>query len=88
MTVPDQDATKLCLFCRNFQFDGGGQYWSTLTPGWPASIACEERHFDVALYELGATEEFRALILKARTCPDFDCVGETTGDEQRDHQSR
>ena len=70
---------KLCVFCENWSFSGGSPGYSEMTPGSDASMNCEKGHwkqkgrrsswFD--LTNVYGPDDFRALILKAETCPDY-----------------
>lgn len=73
---------KLCVFCKHWEFNGGSPGYSEMTPGMNASMDCRKRKwadekrrrwvggFDIT--DCMSEEDFRRLILKARTCPSYE----------------
>lgn len=67
---------KLCVFCRNWSFDGGSPGYSEMTPGTDASMGCNKGHYgrNFHLQDLSGEAGFRTIILKAQTCKDYEQV--------------
>lgn len=59
-------AEKLCVFCKNLDFDAnqGGAYPD------PPNFSCRKRVWNLDFY--GNLNDFRAMILTAETCPEYD----------------
>lgn len=36
---------KLCVMCEHWEFDGGEQGYSEMTPGYSASMGCRKGHW-------------------------------------------
>ena len=69
---------KLCVFCKNWDFNGGDPGYSELTPGYDASMRCAKRMWDhpagkrktpFYLYQISNAASFREIIRTAETCP-------------------
>ncbi len=73
---------RLCLFCTNFHWEEGSEYWSTLTPGWNAKIECNKHVWESDL-NVHNTESFRNLMLTAATCKHYHCVAWEKKDETK-----
>ena len=67
---------KLCVFCEHWEIDGGHPDYSELTGGDPATMDCHKGHYRYMDSQLTDTRPdiFRAIILKAETCPDYEQV--------------
>jgi hypothetical protein len=62
---------KLCVFCKHWDFYGGSQGYSEMTPGSDASMSCSKGHWERwCLHDTGESD-FRRIILTAQTCPDY-----------------
>lgn len=62
---------KLCVFCKHWNFYGGSQGYSEMTPGSDASMSCRKNHWDRdVLWDIGE-DGFRKTILMAQTCQDY-----------------
>jgi hypothetical protein len=78
-TAGETMVEKLCVFCQHWDWDGGSQGYSEMTPGTDASMDCRKGHYKplhkyswrLDLLDLHGPDEFRAVILKAETCPDY-----------------
>jgi hypothetical protein len=64
---------KLCVFCEHWEFSGGVQGYSEMTPGSDASMDCKKGKFGARfrLSDLYGEEDFRSLILKAEACQSY-----------------
>lgn len=74
------EGERLCVFCEHWEFYGGSPGYTLNTPGNDASMGCKKGVYpDMTYGELELVNlhenEFRALILTARTCPHYsrDC---------------
>jgi len=61
---------KICVFCPHFEYDRIREYsYSEYTGGTDGGFGCAKGHFtEVQPWD---NNEFRKLILKAETCPDY-----------------
>jgi len=66
----------LCIFCRNLDWEEGEPGWSELTPGWDAKMGCKKNKWEDRSVNINflTLEEFRELILTAKTCDKFTVV--------------
>lgn len=62
---------KICMFCPHFEYDRIREYsCSTMTGGTEGGFSCSKNHYlEVQPWD---NNEFRKLILKAETCPDYE----------------
>ncbi len=61
---------KLCVFCRHLQMEPETESYSEMTGGNPAKIACRKGRWKQCIgYK--SEDEFRANILRAATCQDY-----------------
>ena len=63
---------KLCMFCEFFKWDAvdrGPDYSEYTGGGMEGGATCDKRHFSEE--RPIDTAEFRLLILRAETCPDY-----------------
>ena len=67
---------KLCVFCTNMHIeDTRGPYSTWTGPYGEVGPACKRGHFNSYDTErIKEMDEYRALILKAETCPDYEQV--------------
>jgi hypothetical protein len=70
---------KLCVFCKDWYFDGGDTGYSEYTPGYNASMGCYKDRWkkgtkSISIMNIYSQEEFRKIILQAQTCPDYEQV--------------
>ena len=66
---------KLCLFCKKHKFDyDPGSSCATCGYDAMAAMKCQEGHWNMHIYSYTTTEQYRALLLKAETCPDYEQV--------------
>jgi hypothetical protein len=65
---------KLCVFCKNWEFSGGEPGYSELTPGSDTTMDCKKNHYGkrFRLFDLYGPDDFRAIILKAEKCQDYE----------------
>ena len=61
---------RLCVLCKYFLFSMGSPGYSDMTPGSDASISCMKLHWEMSNY--GDVDEYRANIIMADTCPDYE----------------
>ena len=64
-------ACKTCILCKHFEFRSGSPGYSEYTPGWNASMYCRKNRIDIDIEEI-TEDQFRATLMKAETCPDFE----------------
>lgn len=59
---------KNCMFCNHLEFDDGGygEYAD------PAGLSCAKGHFQSYSTFVHDAGDFRRIIIKAQTCPDYD----------------
>ena len=61
---------KICVMCKNFEFDMGSPDLSDVTPGNEASIGCQKGIWQMSNFN-GTLQEFRESILRAKDCEYF-----------------
>ncbi len=68
---------KLCVFCKNMVIaDSRGPYSTWTGPYGEKGPACSKGHFsEYETHSIDDMDEYRALILKATNCPDYDPAG-------------
>lgn len=59
---------KLCMFCKHLEFDQTDQYESG---GGISCMSCDKGHFYQEVLYGHVDADFRKLILRAETCPDY-----------------
>lgn len=59
---------KLCMFCKHLEFDQTDQYESG---GGISCMSCDKGHFYQEVLSGHVDADFRKLILRAETCPDY-----------------
>ncbi len=64
---------KLCVFCTHFRLEPEGAAYSTMSGGDPAQMKCRKGHWNTC-FGYDCEDDFRAHILRAATCPDYDQV--------------
>ena len=68
---------KLCVFCEHWEFDGGEQGYSEMTPGTNASMGCKKEHWDgKRMVDIWSEVDFRKIILTAKDCKDYEIADE------------
>lgn len=65
-----QSIERVCVNCAKWHIEYE-QDFSEVTPGKGFSMWCEESVYNIDGGDIGSDEDFRDLILKARTCADF-----------------
>lgn len=65
-----ENLPKVCVLCSHFRCDYDSGF-SEFTPGSGFIMYCRKHHFDVRGWDMDDEHSFRAIILKAETCPDF-----------------
>ena len=64
---------KLCVFCTHFEMEDEGPVYSTISGCDPARMNCRKQHWTQCV-GFNSEDDFRANILRAATCPDYDQV--------------
>ena len=68
--IPDSKPARICLFCVHFRYEQGEPYYSDLTPGLDAYMACKKKKWYWKNCD-DTLDQFRKKMRTAETCPDF-----------------
>ena len=60
---------KICLYCKNFNFDMGSPGYSEYTP-WLTPVSCLKGHWEMSNF--GPREEFVKHMESAKSCTDLE----------------
>jgi hypothetical protein len=66
---------KLCVYCVHMFIEDSRGCGGTYTGPWgEKGPSCKKGHFDEYTSDVDDMNEYRTLILKAQTCPDYEQV--------------
>lgn len=66
------DPHKVCMICKNLEFQEGHQAYSDVTPATPCVFYCKKNHWYESMDEDLTKKHLYKCMNKAQTCIDFE----------------